>query len=400
MLELRPRTRYGFTALIALLLLCSSADAQEARADNIAAEQARRAAESQPYEPGGAERWAAALRREFLAEPAGLYPYFASVYSGGGFTLGAGYRQFFGDRTHWDAKGLYSIKSYKFIEFSTDSWGHASDRLDLHGRIGWRDATQVAYYGLGIDSPEVRSNFRMKQVYLGGDLQVRPGGYTVFGAGATYEDYTLEEGAGSFPSIEEIFNSATAPGLGASPTYVHIIGSGGIDWRPAAGYARRGGLYQITYHNFADRNETYSFDRVDGEVVQHLPILRENWVVSLHGLVQTTLDDDDVVPYFLLPSLGSGSTLRAYPSWRYRDRHSLLLSGEFRWIPNRLGIDMAIFYDMGKVTGRWDDLSLNGLKSNVGLGIRFHSPVATPLRVELAHGREGFHLVVAGSAAF
>jgi Omp85 superfamily domain len=396
----RPCIHVGGTALMALWLLGSSADAQESRAAEIAAEQARQAAQAKPYEPSSAERWAVALRREFLTEPSGFYPYFASVYSGGGFTLGAGYRQFYGDRTHWDVKGLYSIKSYKLLEFSTDSWGHAAGRLDLHGRLGWRDATQVAYYGLGIDSPDARSNFQMKQAYVGGDLQVRPGGYTVFGAGVMYEDYTLEPGAGHFPSIEESFTPATAPGLGASPTYVHMIGSAGIDWRPSPGYARRGGLYQISYHNFADRNETNSFDRIDGEIVQHLPILRENWVVSLHGLVQTTLDDDDVVPYFLLPSLGSGSTLRAYPSWRFRDRHSLLMSGEFRWIPSRLGIDMALFYDVGKVTSRWDDLSLTGLKSSVGVGIRFHSPIATPLRIELAHGREGLHLVFAGSAAF
>ena len=400
MWHLRPCIRDGGTALIAVVLLGSSADAQESRAAEIAAEQARQAAQAKPYEPGSAERWAVALRREFLTEPSGLYPYFASVYSGGGFTLGAGYREFVSDRTHWDVKGLYSVKSYKLFEFSTDSWGHAAGRIDLHGRFGWRDATQVAYYGLGIDSPDVRSNFQMKQAYVGGDLQVRPGGYSVFGAGVMYEDYTLEQGAGNVPSIEEMFTPATAPGLGASPTYVHTIGSAGIDWRPAAGYARRGGLYQITYHNFADRSETYSFDRIDGEIVQHLPILRENWVVSLHGLVQTTLDDDDVVPYFLLPSLGSGSTLRAYPSWRFRDRHSLLMSGEFRWIPSRMGIDMALFYDLGKVTSRWDDLSLTGLKSSAGIGIRFHSPIATPLRIELAHGREGLHLVFAGSAAF
>jgi hypothetical protein len=376
------------------------ADAQDSRAAEIAAAQARKAAELKVYEPTAAERWTVALRREFLADPAGFYPYFASVYSGGGFTLGAGYRQFFGDRTHWDLKGLYSAKAYKFIELSSDSWGHARGRLDLHARAGWRDATQVAYYGLGIDSPDFRSDFRMKQAYFGGDLQVRPGGFVVLGAGVAYEDYTLEEGTGNNPSIEDVFTPDTAPGLGASPKYLHLTASGGLDWRPAAGYARRGGLYQVTYHNFADRDEALSFDRVDGEIVQHIPILRENWVVSLHGLVQTTLDDDDEVPYFLLPSLGSGSTLRAYPSWRFRDRHSLLLAGEFRWIPNRLGLDMALFYDMGKVTSRWDDLSLNGLKSNVGVGVRFHSPFATPLRIELAHGREGLHLVFAGGAAF
>jgi hemolysin activation/secretion protein len=112
------------------------------------------------------------------------------------------------------------------------------------------------------------------------------------------------------------------------------------------------------------------------------------------------LDDDDIVPFFLLPSLGSGSTLRAYTSWRFRDRHSLLLSGEFRWIPNRPGLDMAIFYDAGKVTPEWKDLSLDHLKSNVGIGVRFHTLVATPLRIELARGSEGFNLVFAGSAAF
>ena len=383
------------------LATASSATAQETRAAEIAAEQARKAAEIAPYVPSAAERWAIAFRREFLDNPSGFYPYFASVYSGGGFTLGAGYRQFYGDRTHWDLKGLYSIKSYKLIELSTDSWGHASGRFDLHGRAGWRDATQVAYYGLGMTTtPDAKTAFGLQQTYVGGDVVMRPGGFTVVGLGLTYDDYSLGSGAGTSPSIEDVFTPSTAPGLGDSPTYLHTALSGGLDWRKSPGYARRGGLYQVTYHNYSDFDETYSFDRVDGEIVQHLPILRESWVISLHGLVQTTLDDDDVVPYFLMPHVGSGSTLRAYPSGRYRDRHSLLLSGEFRWFPNRAGLDMALFYDMGKVASHWDGLSLKGLKSNVGIGARFHGPLATPLRIELAHGREGFNLVFSGSAAF
>ncbi|HEX7019159.1 MAG TPA: hypothetical protein VF159_04060 [Gemmatimonadaceae bacterium] len=385
-------------ALLALQI--SPASAQETREALIVAEQEKKAAELKPYEPGAAERWAVALRREFIGDPNGFYPLFASVYSGGGLTLGAGYRRFYGDRTHWDVQGLYSIKGYKLIELSTTSWGHARGRVDLRARAGWRDATQVAFYGLGIDSSDLRTDFRMKQAYVGGELKARPGAFTVFGAGVMYEDYTLEEPTGPNPWVEDVFSSDTAPGIGVSPAYVHTMVSGGIDWRPSPGYARRGGLYEIRYHNYADRDGVFSFDRVDAEIVQHVPILRENWVISLRGLVQTTLDDDDQVPYFLLPALGSGSTLRAYSSWRYRDRHSLLLNGELRWIPNRLGLDMAVFYDMGKVTPRWDDLSLDGLKSDVGIGVRFHGPYATPLRVEVAYGREGPHLVFAGSAAF
>jgi hypothetical protein len=98
------------------------------------------------------------------------------------------------------------------------------------------------------------------------------------------------------------------------------------------------------------------FDSVDGEIVQHLPILREDWVISLRGLVQPTLDDDDIVPFFLLPSLGSGDTLRGYASWRFSDRHSLLMTGELHWIPNRAGMDVALFYDAAKVTNRRRDL--------------------------------------------
>jgi hypothetical protein len=405
-----PGASVVYALLLALLMAPSvlaqetpspdSQDGGQTRFAAIAADQARKAAELTPYVPSAGERWTKAVHHEFLTDPSGLYPYFASVYSGGGFTLGAGYRQFYGDRTHWDMKGLYSLKNYKLFELSTDSWSHSGGQFDVHARVGWRDATQVAYYGLGMTTPSDNAQFRLKQTYVGGDMQIRPGGFGVIGLGLTYDDYSLESGAGSKPSIEEIFTPDTAPGLGDSPKYVHASFSGGIDWRRSPGYARRGGLYQMTYHNYHDVDATYSFDRIDGEIVQHLPILRETWVVSLHGLVQTTLDDEHVVPYFLMPSLGSGSTLRAYPSGRYRDRHSLLMSGELRWIPNRAALDMAVFYDLGKVASHWGGLSLNGLKSDVGIGVRFHGPLTTPLRIELAAGREGLNLVFSGSAAF
>ena len=68
--------------------------------------------------------------------------------------------------------------------------------------------------------------------------------------------------------------------------------------------------------------------------------------------------------------------------------------------PNRLGLDIALFYDTGKVTPRFRDISWRGLASDVGIGIRFHGPVATPLRIELARSREGMTLVFSGRAAF
>jgi outer membrane translocation and assembly module TamA len=63
-------------------------------------------------------------------------------------------------------------------------------------------------------------------------------------------------------------------------------------------------------------------------------------------------------------------------------------------------LDSSVFYDAGKVTAHRSDLDFDGLKHDYGFGLRFHGPISTPLRVELARGSEGLVLVVATSSAF
>ena len=392
--------------VVCVLLVAASwpitAAAQETREAIIAAAQAAKAQELRPYEPSKAERIASDLKGRLLDTPEGLYPWFDSVYSGGGLTGGAGYRRFIGDASFVDVRGLFSAKAYKLIEVATGSLG-TRRRLELRAAGGWRDATQVAFYGVGNNStPEAQSNFQMQQAYAGLNGRLRGPARTFADIGLRYEGYTLGDGNGDSPSIEQSYTAETAPGLGANPDYLRATIAGGVDSRrPSAGYARRGGLYAVTYDIAADQNEgTYSFDILQAEIVQHVPLLRENWVLSFHGVTRTTMDDADTVPYFLLPSLGSGSTLRAYPSWRFRDRHSLLMSGEFRWMPAQLMLDVALFYDTGKVASRREDLNFEQLQHNWGLGFRFHGPLATPLRIEFARGREGFNIVFSGAAAF
>ena len=399
---MKQRSRLALTAvaLAGVMGQAATAGAQDSRGGIIAAEQAEKAKHLAPRLPSGVEQFIVALQRATI-EPAGFFPIFGSVYSGGGFTLGGGYRRFVGDETSWAVGGMYSAKSYKLIELGLASRGHFGGRVDLRSRIGWRDATQVAYHGLGIDSPaDPGAKFRMQQGFGGGDVAYRPIPWVVFRGVAMYESFTLKEPTQEFAFVDDVYDEVTAPGAGVDPSYIHTAVSAGIDTRPAADYARHGGLYEVSHHRYDDRDDTYSFNRFDTEVVQHIPILRENWVISLHGLLQTTVGDTDRVPYFLLPSLGSGSTLRAYSSWRFRDRNAVLASGEFRWIPSRLALDLALFYDTGMVADQVDRLTTRGLVHDVGIGVRFHGPISTPLRIELARGREGLHLVFAGSAAF
>lgn len=397
----RTRVLVALVTMLGLWFWPRPAAPQDSRADVIAQAQAEKAGQLAPYDPSRAERVVTTLKEYFIDRPGGFYPYFGSVYSGGGFTLGVGFRHFYGDNTWLDVTGLYSIRGYKLFEVGSTSPALAGGRLAAAFRAGWRDATQVNFYGLGMDtSTRDRTTFGLEQAFAGGNLTVRPVPWIVLDGAVAYEDYQTAKGAGRAPSIEERFTATSAPGLGASPRFVHTAVSAGIDWRTSPGYSRRGGYYGIGLHDYADVDDTYSFRRLEADLVQHIPLLRETWVVSLRGRVDTTLDADDRVPYFLLPSLGSGSTLRGYASWRYRDRHAILASAEWRWIPNRIGMDMALFVDAGKVVSRRADLDFDRLRSNVGLGVRFHGPSFTPLRIEVARGREGWHLVFAGSPAF
>jgi len=55
----------------------------------------------------------------------------------------------------------------------------------------------------------------------------------------------------------------------------------------------------------------------------------------------------------------------------------MLMTGEWRWIPNRLGLDMAVFYDAGNVAPKWSALSFKGMKPRRRRRLRFHTPVLT-----------------------
>ena len=156
----------------------------------------------------------------------------------------------------------------------------------------------------------------------------------------------------------------------------------------------------MTGHDYHDRDSQFGFRQVDYEAIQHIPILRESWTLSFHAVARTTvLKDDQQVPFFMLPSLGGGNDLRGFSSWRFRDRNSLLLQGEWRIMVNRF-MDTAVFYDAGKVTAHKSDLDFHDLKSDYGFGARFHTPFATPLRIEYAKSSEGRALIFAVSPVF
>jgi hypothetical protein len=375
----------------------------DTRAGRIAADERKKSTELAPYGPNKAEVWVKKLEEQFLTGSMRWHPFFTSAYAGGGFTLGAGYLTPIGDYNSLDLRGSYTPSGYIRLE----SEFRAPRLFDRRGALsvvgGWREATQVGFYGFGTPntSSDDRANYSFRQPYGSAILDVWPTRrWFVLTGGVEYSQWQQRSGEGSAPSVEEVYTPETLPGLGTETTYLHGMGGAAFDWRTSSGYSRRGGYYGVLAHTYSDADDLYSFRQIDYEAIQHIPILRDAWVLSLHGRVQTTdTREGDTIPFYMLPSLGGGSSLRGFASWRFRDRHSILLQAEWRVLVNSF-FDTAVFVDAGKVTDRWSDIDLNGLKSDYGIGVRMHGPAATPLRIELARSNEGLAIVFSSSASF
>jgi hypothetical protein len=381
----------------------AAAQAQESsRIDLIEQAQADKVKTLHPYPVSTGER--IMNKVEDITVNGGLHwhPFLENAYRGGGFALGVGYMHHVSSYNLLDVRGSYSIRNYKRaeVEFMAPRMFQRRATLSLLG--GYREATQVGFYGIGTNSvKDDRVNYAFDRWYGSALLTVKPTRRMLtLRGGLEFTEWNQKPGEGTFPSVESVYTPSTLPGLGSRITYLHSQGTVGLDWRTATDYTRRGGFYGVTVHDYKDNDDEFGFQQVDYEVIQHFPILRETWAISLRGFLETTwLKGDQEIPYFMLPSLGGGSNLRGYSSWRFRDRNSMLLQGEWRIMVNRY-LDTAFFYDAGKVTRLTADLDLDGLKHNYGFGLRFHTPISTPLRVELAKSSEGLVLVFSNSAAF
>jgi len=368
----------------------------------ITQEQAQKVPTLRPYVASRGELFADRAERILAGAGHGWHPFFQNAYSGGGFTLGAGYLQYLSPYNSVDVRGSYTISGYKRLEAGFNMRQLFHRRGSLSGLVGWREATEVKFYGLGPDTPlEAATNYSFRQPYGSALLEFWPTRrFLVMTAGLELSKWSQQEGNGRDPSVETVYTPETLPGLGANATYLHGQGSVGLDWRTSPGYSRRGGVYTITFHDYVDQDDAFGFRQIDYEAIQHFPVLREAWVISLRGRVQTALDkDDQQIPFFMMPAVGGGSSLRGYSSWRFRDLNSLLLQAEWRIMVNRF-FDTAVFYDTGKVTSSRSDIDFDGLKHDYGFGVRFHSPIATPLRVDIAKSPEGLHFVFSSTAVF
>ena len=390
------------TAVGVVCLTASSAAPQATRAEQIAQQKAdKAAAQSQPHTLEGGDRILRKAKGFLLPEPPAVKLLLVGFRPGAGLGPGIAYIAPVGPKALWTTKAGWSLNNFKLAESALDLSGLARDRLDLRAFARWEDAPRLAFFGVG-DGTKTGDevSYALRSTEVGLDAQVRPVRWFRLGAGVQYLGVTSGNGTGRHPSIGRTFTPDAAPGLGSRPAWLHSAASAAIDWRESPGYTRRGGLYQVTFHDYADRDGRYSFSRTEIDFRQFIPLLHENWIIALQSRAELAdTAGDQTIPYFMLPYIGGGGTLRGYREYRFTDRNSLLLRGELRWTATSV-LDMAVFTDRGKVASRWQDLNLRGLNSGWGFGARFHGPNFMALRLEAGRSAEGWRYHVAQTVSF
>jgi Omp85 superfamily domain len=387
------RMRRVLPLLLGLLLTpAGAAFAQDAgsRAEAEARKQQQKAASLSQYKPNFIERKILEIENEGgLGNRTGLFVTFGDIKRGSGLAGGPAFGWVRPNGTKLVAKAGYSINNYKLLQLSAHVAPLFRERLVVSGRARWQDAPGVRLYPLGTDSPNVRAEYAETKTEVSGQALFRPVRLLRFGGGLAFERYRTGLSHSTPPP------GFLVPDLGVDPSYLHSHASAAIDSRDGDGYSRHGTLLRGTFHDYRQQDDNvFTFQRVDGDAEQYLPILHGNWVVflGLHASTTSTAAGQKV-PFFLMPDLG-GHDLRGFSNYRFRDLHSIYMTAEYRWYAQEF-LDAAIFYDAGKVVPDRDSLNFSGFKSSVGAGIRLHSPQMTFLRIEVAKSKEGMRILFA-----
>jgi hypothetical protein len=381
--------------------------AQETREEALRQQRAEKSKSLTPYKPTSLE---AALtlvedRAIGVIGREGFYPKLGSLTTGSGFALGAGFRNSPVFRHHGtlDVWAAGSLKKYWAVEARAIFPELADGRVFAEGWASRREYPHEDFFGIGPDAErQDHVGFALRTTSFGARAGVRPVRAIRLGARLEYIQPGIGPGGdGDIPSIETIFDDASAPGLVRQPDYVRASGFVEVDYRQPIN-ARKGGWYRLELNRYEDRHfDAYSFKRVDIDLRQYVPLLAERRVLAGRAYVSTSdATAGQVVPFYFMPYLGGNDTLRGFREYRFRGPHALLLQGEYRY-EIWSGLDGALFYDAGKVASRRSDLDLKNLEKDYGFGFRFNTDNGVVVRLDAGFGsRDGKHLYITFGGAF
>ncbi|HXR14576.1 MAG TPA: hypothetical protein VN777_00075 [Terriglobales bacterium] len=209
----------------------------------------------------------------------------------------------------------------------------------------------------------------------------------------------------STPSIEHLYNHATAPGLASQPGFVQL--GEGFRLKPTLFNDRLQFNYLVNFQQFfAPSDSTYSFRRWTVDLDQEVPLYghsqsaapketngpdecaqsvgavcppitysrNRNGTIGFRLLISESIADaGSAVPFYFQPTLGGSDidgnpALSSYQDYRFRAPNVLLLSENFEhsiWGP----LGFSFMADQGKVALTRGDVDFQNLKHSFAAGL-------------------------------
>lgn len=155
-----------------------------------------------------------------------------------------------------------------------------------------------------------------------------------------------------------------------------------LDLRNSPGHPTRGLLVEGFGGIWRSLDDELPFDWTEygGEIQAHLPLGSDWHVISLGGELDVVEpdDDDSVIPFVYLPTIGGSSRGRGFKSWRWRDEAVASAVAEYRyriweehtWRSAPGVLEAALFVEAGDLADEIGDLDTEDLKWSYGFEIR------------------------------
>jgi hypothetical protein len=390
-------TPFRFTVLMAALLV--GAPAAYARQDTGSPPTELRV-EAEPQEaPRGdgfvdkmrrvAEDWQIAERLN--GDVDGWYPRLGGMTTGSGFAFGPGFRTHVTDRRILvDVSAAMSYKMYKAFDAKVEWLQSRVPNAELWTNFRYQDFPQEDFFGFGNATRlDARTNYALKStdVTALGIYHLR----RWLRVGTELGYFQPEIGRGTdkdYPSTALRFTEADAPGLTAQPDFLHTTFFTEVDYRDARDNAKSGGFYKLQYGVWDDRGlEQFDFRRLDAEAAQFVPLVasKTHVIASRVAVSYVNNASGEHVPFFFVPYVGGGRTVRSYEEFRFQDENAFWWNTEYRWLPHKR-IQIAPFFDLGNVHRDWASLFDGDMKTGYGIGFRVVSSKRVFARFDIGLG--------------
>jgi len=280
------------------------------------------------------------------------------------------------------------------------------------------------FFGLGPDSnADDETSYTDELVELGGGLSLalpRPGSDWVLDVGARMELHELSAGeVGGQPSTDdafpEIFEDAESRDLG------WLVAGIAYDTRDSQLNPYSGWHVELQGELAAvqSNGEVGSRVRLEASHVLPLPGLfhsggtpdEEHPPTDVLALAARLDQAGGDLPFFALPSLGGGDTLRGFIAGRFRGDSSWTTAAEYRFwlLPRGIPITrsvriervgLALFAEAGAVANHFQALARSDVRWSAGIGGRLTLERQAPFRVDVGFSSEGVEVTAGFGLAF